>query len=74
MLGVAIGTYLCPPCFMALSQTLITCLPSLWLACGRGWLGFGLLADTDPVSSVFTDTGKLIYGFFIGVLVVLVRG
>ena len=28
---------------------------------------------TDPVSSAFTDTGKLIYGFFIGVLVVLVR-
>jgi Na+-transporting NADH:ubiquinone oxidoreductase subunit B len=28
---------------------------------------------TDPVSSPFTENGKLIYGFSIGVLVVLVR-
>jgi Na+-transporting NADH:ubiquinone oxidoreductase subunit B len=28
---------------------------------------------TDPVSSAFTEMGKLIYGFFIGVMVILVR-
>jgi Na+-transporting NADH:ubiquinone oxidoreductase subunit B len=28
---------------------------------------------TDPVSSSFTNGGKFIYGFLIGVLVVLVR-
>jgi Na+-transporting NADH:ubiquinone oxidoreductase subunit B len=28
---------------------------------------------TDPVSSAFTDLGKLIYGFCIGVMVMLVR-
>lgn len=28
---------------------------------------------TDPVSSAFTETGKLIYGFFIGVMGILVR-
>ena len=28
---------------------------------------------TDPVSSAFTDTGKLIYGFSIGVLGILIR-
>ena len=28
---------------------------------------------TDPVSSAFTNTGKLIYGFFIGVLGILIR-
>ena len=28
---------------------------------------------TDPVSSSFTDSGKLLYGLFIGFLVMLVR-
>jgi Na+-transporting NADH:ubiquinone oxidoreductase subunit B len=38
-----------------------------------GW-AFGMVfMATDPVSSAFTDTGKLIYGFFIGVMVILVR-
>jgi Na+-transporting NADH:ubiquinone oxidoreductase subunit B len=38
-----------------------------------GW-AFGMVfMATDPVSSAFTDLGKLIYGFFIGVLVILVR-
>ncbi|EDM78715.1 Na+-translocating NADH:ubiquinone oxidoreductase subunit Nrq2 [Plesiocystis pacifica SIR-1] len=38
-----------------------------------GW-AFGMVfMATDPVSSAFTDTGKWIYGFFIGVFVVLVR-
>jgi Na+-transporting NADH:ubiquinone oxidoreductase subunit B len=38
-----------------------------------GW-AFGMVfMATDPVSSAFTDIGKLIYGFFIGVFVVLVR-
>ena len=38
-----------------------------------GW-AFGMVfMATDPVSSSFTDGGKLIYGFLIGVLVVLVR-
>jgi Na+-transporting NADH:ubiquinone oxidoreductase subunit B len=38
-----------------------------------GW-AFGMVfMATDPVSSAFTDIGKLIYGFFIGVMVILVR-
>jgi Na+-transporting NADH:ubiquinone oxidoreductase subunit B len=38
-----------------------------------GW-AFGMVfMATDPVSSAFTDLGKLIYGFFIGVFVILVR-
>lgn len=38
-----------------------------------GW-AFGMVfMATDPVSSAFTDIGKLVYGFFIGVFVVLVR-
>jgi Na+-transporting NADH:ubiquinone oxidoreductase subunit B len=38
-----------------------------------GW-AFGMVfMATDPVSSAFTDTGKLVYGFLIGVFVLLVR-
>lgn len=39
-----------------------------------GGLAFGLVfMATDPVSSAFTDTGRWVYGFFIGVLTVLIR-
>jgi Na+-transporting NADH:ubiquinone oxidoreductase subunit B len=38
-----------------------------------GW-AFGLVyMATDPVSSAFTNPGKLIYGGLIGVLAVLIR-
>lgn len=38
-----------------------------------GW-AFGMVfMATDPVSSAFTEWGKLIYGFGIGVMVILVR-
>lgn len=44
-----------------------------WHAVMGGW-AFGLVyMATDPVSSAFTNPGKLIYGFMIGVLVVLIR-
>ena len=39
-----------------------------------GGLAFGLVfMATDPVSSAFTEQGKLIYGLLIGVLVILIR-
>jgi len=39
-----------------------------------GGFAFGaVFMATDPVSAAFTNTGKYYYGFFIGVLVVLVR-
>ncbi len=38
-----------------------------------GWALGTVFMATEPVTSPFTDTGKLIYGFLIGVLVVLVR-
>ena len=38
-----------------------------------GW-AFGMVfMATDPVSSAFTETGRLVYGFLIGVLAVLIR-
>ena len=39
-----------------------------------GGFAFGaVFMATDPVSSAFTNQGKLIYGALIGVLVVLIR-
>ncbi len=39
-----------------------------------GGFAFGtVFMATDPVTSAFTDTGKLIYGFCIGVLGILIR-
>ena len=48
-------------------------VPWYWHAVMGGW-AFGLVyMATDPVSSAFTNSGKLIYGGLIGVLVVLIR-
>ena len=48
-------------------------IPWYWHAVLGGW-AFGMVyMATDPVSSAFTNQGKLIYGGLIGVLVVLIR-
>jgi len=48
-------------------------VPFWWHMVLGGW-AFGMVfMATDPVSAANTDTGRLIYGFLIGVLVVLVR-
>jgi Na+-transporting NADH:ubiquinone oxidoreductase subunit B len=48
-------------------------VPWYWHAVLGGW-AFGLVfMATDPVSSAFTNPGKLIYGGLIGVLCVLIR-
>jgi len=48
-------------------------LPFWWHMVLGGWaFGMAFMA-TDPVTGCYTDKGRLIYGFLIGVLVVLVR-
>ena len=48
-------------------------MPFYWHMVLGGW-AFGMVfMATDPVSSAFTDTGKLMYGLGIGIVVVLVR-
>jgi len=48
-------------------------IPWYWHAVLGGW-AFGMVfMATDPVSSAFTNQGKLIYGGLIGILVVLIR-
>ena len=75
MAGVIIGTVL-----MTLALNAIGSERNPMFAMGPHWhmvLGgwaFGMVfMATDPVSSAFTDIGKWIYGFFIGVFVILVR-
>lgn len=48
-------------------------IPFAWHVVLGGWAFGTVFMATDPVSSAFTDKGKLIYGFGIGVMVVLVR-
>ena len=75
MAGVTVGTIL-----MALVLNLVGSdtnplfeVNPIWHMVLGGW-AFGMVfMATDPVSSAFTDNGKWIYGFFIGLLVVLVR-
>ncbi len=48
-------------------------VPWYWHVVTGGW-AFGMVyMATDPVSSAFTERGKLFYGFGIGAMVILVR-
>jgi Na+-transporting NADH:ubiquinone oxidoreductase subunit B len=48
-------------------------VPFWWHFVLGGW-AFGMVfMATDPVSAAATDRGRYIYGFFIGVIVVLIR-
>ena len=48
-------------------------IPFAWHLVLGGWAFGTVFMATDPVSSAFTDKGRLIYGFGIGVMVILVR-
>lgn len=75
MLGVTAGTFLMAAMLNAIGSETnpMFAMPPHWHMVLGGW-AFGMVfMATDPVSSAFTDLGKLIYGFMIGVLVVLVR-
>ena len=75
MAGVTVGTALMALGLEAIgSETnAMMNLPFHWHFVLGGW-AFGMVfMATDPVSSAFTPTGKLIYGFLIGVLAVLIR-
>ncbi len=75
MLGVVVGTMGCSFLLNGIGSETNPMfeLPFYWHMVLGGW-AFGMVfMATDPVSSAFTAKGKLIYGFCIGVLVVLVR-
>lgn len=75
MLGVTVGTAAMAALLNAIGSDTnsMFALPPIWHFVLGGW-AFGMVfMATDPVSSAFTAGGKLLYGFGIGVMVVLVR-
>ena len=75
MAGVVVGTFVTASMLYGIESDTnqMFAVPFHWHIVLGGW-AFGLVfMATDPVSSAFTDMGKLIYGFFIGVMVILVR-
>jgi Na+-transporting NADH:ubiquinone oxidoreductase subunit B len=75
MLGVVIGTVV-----MALALNAVGSetnpmfdMPFWWHMVLGGWAFGAVFMATDPVSSAFTNTGRLLYGLGIGVVVVLIR-
>jgi len=48
-------------------------VPFWWHMVLGGWMFGMVFMATDPVSAAHSNTGKYIYGFFIGLLVVLIR-
>ena len=48
-------------------------VPFYWHMVIGGWAFGSVFMATDPVSSAFTQVGKLYYGFGIGVLAILIR-
>ncbi len=75
MVGITVGTGLTALMLNAVGSDTnpLFAVGPHWHFLLGGW-AFGMVfMATDPVSSSFTDGGKLIYGFLIGVLVVLVR-
>lgn len=76
MLGVTVGTIvmaLILNAFATPEGNPMLSIPFWWHFVVGGW-AFGMVfMATDPVSSPFTETGRFIYGLFIGALVVLIR-
>jgi Na+-transporting NADH:ubiquinone oxidoreductase subunit B len=75
MLGVALGTIATSGLLNVIGSDTnpLFAMPFYWHMVLGGW-AFGMVfMATDPVSSAFTNTGRLLYGLGIGIMVVLVR-
>lgn len=76
MLGVVVGSLVMSLTFTALAgyvKNPAFSVPFHWHVVLGGWAFGTVFMATDPVSSAFTEVGKLIYGFGIGVMVILIR-
>jgi Na+-transporting NADH:ubiquinone oxidoreductase subunit B len=75
MAGVALGTIAMSLVFNAIGSATNAWfgVPFWWHMVLGGWAFGTVFMATDPVTSPFTETGKWIYGFLIGALVVLIR-
>lgn len=75
MLGVAVGTIAMSLLFNGVGSETnpAFAIPFWWHMVLGGWAFGTVFMATDPVSSAFTTKGQWIYGFFIGVMVVMIR-
>ncbi len=75
MSGVLVGTVLISMLFNAIGSDTnpMFTVPFWWHMVLGGWALGTVFMATDPVSSAFTDKGKLYYGLGIGIMVVLIR-
>ena len=75
MLGVLVGTAVTAIGLTSIGSATnpMLNLPWYWHFVLGGWAFGTVFMATDPVSSAFTSTGKLVYGFCIGLLCILIR-
>lgn len=75
MFGVVLGTVAFSAVFNAIGSETnpAFAMPFWWHMVLGGWAFGTVFMVTDPVSSSFTGRGQYIYGFFIGVMAVLIR-
>lgn len=75
MLGSLIGTVLIATLlnFSGSETNALMNVPFYWHIVLGGWAFGTVFMATDPVSAPFTNKGRFIYGFLIGVLAILVR-
>ena len=75
MLGVVIGTVVMSTVLKEIGSDTnpLFAMPFYWHMVLGGWAFGTVFMATDPVSSAFTERGKLYYGLGIGIMVVLVR-
>ncbi len=75
MFGVVVGTFLMGFLLYGMPSDTnhMFAVHPMWHVVLGGWAFGTVFMATDPVSSSFTNGGKLVYGFFIGVMVILVR-
>ena len=75
MAGVALGTIVMAQVLNLIGSSTnpAFAIPFWWHMVLGGWAFGTVFMVTDPVTSTFTATGKWIYGFAIGALVVLIR-
>ena len=75
MAGVVIGTIAMALVFNAVGSKTNTwfAMPFWWHMVLGGWAFGTAFMATDPVTAPFTNKGRLVYGFGIGALIVLIR-
>ena len=75
MAGVTLGTFVMASFlnWAGSSSNPMFSIPFHWHLVLGGWALGAVFMATDPVSSSYTDAGRWVYGFAIGVLTVLIR-